>query len=518
MLQFSTFSEQTRRGIEIASQAFATPFREVPISSCKSTLIPAPNTTTAAVKVAVTQQNDHVEIELMMTDSPEEVFVGRGQVQSESFHLLQQLGETVQKLIEKDIELNQQDDLLTDYASQISRDFEELVWTRQLAHHIQQTDIRDSLGAFVDQIFPTLMETVQASQLVLLQLINSPAENSNPEIQNSIDIRSLGSAQLSEDDIRLILDKYSERAKSQPVVCNHCSSLGIQNLSCFILVPIQVQQREFGWILAVNRESDFSIPVQPQPSLLPLEEFGSFEAGLMQATASFLASHANNTSLYAEKEDLLIGIVRAMINAIDAKDHYTCGHSDRVAAISRRLAIELKLTERECEEIYLAGLLHDVGKIGVPDRILLKKESLTDAEMEILKQHPVIGYRVLKHLKQIAYILPGVLHHHESLDGTGYPEGLIGDQIPLQARIIAVADAFDAMTSDRPYRKGMPYAKAEEILKQNRGPQWDPTIVDCFISSRLEIQNLCSKAMRPNHIETAMNEGAEISHAVELAN
>ena len=135
----------------------------------------------------------------------------------------------------------------------------------------------------------------------------------------------------------------------------------------------------------------------------------------------------------------------------------------------------------ECEQIYMAGLLHDVGKIGVPDSILGKPGSLTNDEYTIVKKHPEIGHTILKHLKQLDYVLPGVLHHHEAINGRGYPHGLFGEAIPLQGRILAVADAYDAMTSDRPYRPGMPSQKAESILKAEAGRTWDSDAVSALL-------------------------------------
>jgi HD-GYP domain-containing protein (c-di-GMP phosphodiesterase class II) len=144
------------------------------------------------------------------------------------------------------------------------------------------------------------------------------------------------------------------------------------------------------------------------------------------------------------------------------------------------------LSADECERVFMAGVLHDVGKIGVPDAILSKPGKLTDFEFEIVKQHPRIGFEILEHLKQLNYVLPGVLHHHEAYDGSGYPSGLVGEDIPLHGRILAVADAYDAMTSNRPYRSGMPHAKAEAILRAEAGKTWDSKIVEVFLECLAE--------------------------------
>jgi HD-GYP domain-containing protein (c-di-GMP phosphodiesterase class II) len=212
----------------------------------------------------------------------------------------------------------------------------------------------------------------------------------------------------------------------------------------------------------------------------------------MDSAAAMLATHARNVELFRESESLFIGVIRALAGAIDAKDPYTCGHSDRVARIAKRLAEELRLSTGECEQVYLAGLLHDIGKIGIADSILCKPGPLTDEEYAEIKKHPVIGFAILRHVQHLQHALPGVLHHHESFDGTGYPGNLKGTETPLLARIIAVADAYDAMTSDRPYRKAMPFEKAEAIFREQTGGQWDGDVVDALFSALTDIRAICS--------------------------
>ena len=187
-----------------------------------------------------------------------------------------------------------------------------------------------------------------------------------------------------------------------------------------------------------------------------------------------------------EKEKLFfLRLVESLAMSLDEKDHYTHGHARRVTNLSLQLAEELTNVEVDMEMLRLSGLLHDIGKIGVPDHILLKVGRLTDEEFSIIKKHPDQGARILqpmaidKRMHEIALI---IRHHHERYDGKGYPDGLAGDTIPFYSRIIAVADSYDAMTSDRPYRKGMDYRDALVEIEGNGGRQFDPLLAEKFVS------------------------------------
>ena len=167
---------------------------------------------------------------------------------------------------------------------------------------------------------------------------------------------------------------------------------------------------------------------------------------------------------------------KALVNAIDAKDAYSHGHSMRVAEYSEKIARELGKSDEECEKIYYAGLLHDVGKIGIPDEIINKKGKLTEEEYDAIKQHPVYGNQILSSISEYPYLSIGAHHHHERYDGRGYPDKLKGEDIPEIARIIAVADAYDAMTSTRSYRDAIPQQLVREEIVKNSGTQFDPQV------------------------------------------
>lgn len=175
----------------------------------------------------------------------------------------------------------------------------------------------------------------------------------------------------------------------------------------------------------------------------------------------------------------------ALGNALDAKDKYTHNHSQHVAVISYLIAVELGFTLRQADIIHIAGHLHDIGKIGVPDFILLKQGVLTENERQEIKRHPVIGAKIvgtISHFLKKGGLRDMILHHHERYDGLGYPAGLKGNEIPIGARIIAVADTFSAITQDRPYRKAMPIEKALDEIALSSGSQLDPLCVKAFMS------------------------------------
>lgn len=184
---------------------------------------------------------------------------------------------------------------------------------------------------------------------------------------------------------------------------------------------------------------------------------------------------------YHELEDFFLKLVSVMISALDAKSPWTKGHSERVSIYSEQIALEMNINDDDIRDIKLAGLLHDIGKIGTYDYLLEKPGKLTKEEFSLVKKHPEQGVLILKDINQLENIIPFIKYHHEKLDGTGYPEGLTEKDIPFGARILHVADSFDSMTSDRPYRKapGVKYAMSE--LEKYKGIQFDGSIVESFL-------------------------------------
>jgi HD-GYP domain-containing protein (c-di-GMP phosphodiesterase class II) len=196
--------------------------------------------------------------------------------------------------------------------------------------------------------------------------------------------------------------------------------------------------------------------------------------------AEQLAGFIANMDLHKDLEDFVISMVKSLVFAIEAKDEYTRGHSERVSRYSMLLGAQLGLNEVELGNLKWASILHDIGKIGIPERILNKPDGLTDDEYAVIRGHPQKGIDILRPLEQLAGSVPSILHHHERYDGCGYPKGLKGDEIPLGARIIAVADTFDAINSDRAYRAHRSKEEAMAIIEEVSGSQLDPQMVAAF--------------------------------------
>jgi response regulator RpfG family c-di-GMP phosphodiesterase len=211
------------------------------------------------------------------------------------------------------------------------------------------------------------------------------------------------------------------------------------------------------------------------------ESFSNLDLELINVLASQASISIENVRLYQNIRDNYLKTIRAFAVAVEVKDEYTHGHSENVMNYTVLIAKELGMPHHEIERIKYAGLLHDIGKIGVSESILNKPGKLTPQEFHEIKKHPELGAKIIADVPFLKSLVPLVLHHHEFFGGGGYPEGIAGDDIPLGARILTVSDAFEAMTSDRPYRKSMPQEVAYGILEAQRGVQFDPAIVDLFL-------------------------------------
>ncbi len=234
----------------------------------------------------------------------------------------------------------------------------------------------------------------------------------------------------------------------------------------FLAVAVQDKEKFYGWVGLFSFKLD--------------EIFRRSELSLISSIAQQLATTISNTDLYKDLEDFVVNVVKSLVYTIEAKDVYTRGHSERVNYYCMQMAGEMGMDEKAKDMLNWASILHDIGKIGIPEDILNKPGKLTDAEYDIIKSHPEKGRNILEPLTQLADSVPGIFHHHERNDGKGYPLGLKGDEIPLEARIISVADTFDAVNSSRAYRPAKTPKDALDVLEAVAGEQLDAELVEVF--------------------------------------
>ncbi len=243
------------------------------------------------------------------------------------------------------------------------------------------------------------------------------------------------------------------------------------------------QEKSFPWSLMVapmlSKEQKIGVVILIRREDQPL--YSDEDLQLLTVFCSQTASLIENARLYGRMRDMNREVIRSFAQAVEAKDIYTRGHSDQVAYYATKLGRSLSLSKNELNHLYLAGIVHDIGKIGVPDQILNKPESLTKDEFAIMKRHPEVGRNILSQVASLQEILPTIYHHHERVDGLGYPEGLQDGQIPFLSKVISVVDAFEAMTSDRAYRQAMSWPKVRDILVSGAGTQWDRDLVSHWL-------------------------------------
>lgn len=235
-----------------------------------------------------------------------------------------------------------------------------------------------------------------------------------------------------------------------------------------VAVPVRSGTSVIGVLQAVNKcDSDFT------PEDLQMLESLAYQVG----------PAIENARMYETMRETFYGVSMALAEALEKRDNYTGGHTNRVSSYCMSIGSHINLGEKEMESLWLASILHDIGKIGVEDRVLQKPGKLDNEEFTAMSRHSEFGSEILSHIKTHRAVIPGVRGHHEKYGGNGYPDGLKGNDIPLVARIIAVADAFDAMTSDRPYRTALSRREAFAELERCKGSQFDPDIVDAFLAA-----------------------------------
>jgi putative nucleotidyltransferase with HDIG domain len=240
-------------------------------------------------------------------------------------------------------------------------------------------------------------------------------------------------------------------------------TLGLKSVACW---PLLLKKRVIGVIYTDSRKPNW---------------IKELDVRMLEALASNAAVALENARLNQQLKDAFFNTSMALADAVEARDNYTAGHSRRVTDYSLLIGRAMGLGAEELETLRTSAILHDIGKIGIPDCILNKPGLLEPLEYETIKQHTVIGARILGHVPELSNVVPAVRHHHERMDGSGYPDGLSGEAIPLLARIIAVADAFDAITTTRVYKPTLPDSLALEELRRGSGTQFDPQVVDVFL-------------------------------------
>ncbi|MEW6162778.1 MAG: HD-GYP domain-containing protein [Nitrospirota bacterium] len=251
------------------------------------------------------------------------------------------------------------------------------------------------------------------------------------------------------------------------------STFTTRNMVC---VPVKTKDKVIGVLEVINKRHDF---------------FNEDDKESLTALANQVAIAIENANLYQELKEAFYSTAMALAEAIEKRDPYTGEHTKRVMDYSAAIGRAMGLSKKELEDLKLAAILHDVGKIGVRDNILLKGGKLEPDELEKMNMHSKYGAEILSHVKQLKYVVLGVRGHHERLDGKGYPDNLKDGDIPIIARIVAVADTFDAMTTDRPYRKALSFGIAFEELRKNIETQFDGEVVEAFIRAWRERDQTC---------------------------
>ncbi len=398
--------------------------------------------------------------------------------------------------------IESQDQILLDAESELFRSNSERQWLRQL--NFQRID-RKRGAHLPKQALETLRNIIDAEAIAISLYQDTETERHGLESTIS------GRPNWHLDDIRLLLQRVAKPSLGDTVILNSRETpLPLAQLKSCIIVPLGVPE-PIGFIVALNRRRHAGgIASASAP------EFNYRDGQLLHDAAGYLLVDGHSNVLFQESEKLVLGMLRTMSHAIEARDPYTFGHSERVGRVAYEIAARLQLSEVACQEIYVAGVLHDIGKIGIPDQVLLKAGKLDPDELRIIQQHPEIGHKILEEFDKLKFALPGVLYHHERVDGGGYPHGLKGDNIPLMARILAVSDAYDAMTSSRVYRNAMGQERAIEILQNGIGTQWDERAVRACI----EYVNEANLVLASGGAETAhigaQGEWLQLSNALRI--
>lgn len=371
--------------------------------------------------------------------------------------------------VEKDLE---------SFAEELSDRYEELNFIYKIGSRIGQVeDFRESLN----YILQKAIELVDANFVYLHVPIRKifDSVSSNPE---KLPVKSI--------DVQLIKKRTSELIKIFQSGYDYILDNDLRDypfMSAFrkafknlLIIPVVSNEKPVGFIF-FSRGSN-------------RKAFTISDKRLLSVISDIISIKIKNAELFQDLRQFLFGLMKSFVKTIEEKDTYTRGHSERVNKYSLKIGSELDLNEKEMEALSFASILHDIGKIGISEVVLNKPKKLIKAEMDMIKQHPLKGYNILKPIKQLNRSLPGILYHHERIDGKGYPKRLSGHEIPLQAKIISVADIYDAMTSDRAYRKSLHLKNVVQEMLRVSGTQIDADVTRIFLSQCLRVN--ISKMMK----------------------
>ncbi|MBN2584345.1 MAG: HD domain-containing protein [Planctomycetes bacterium] len=346
----------------------------------------------------------------------------------------------------------------------LSESYEEITLYQRIASKIR---VSQPSEAFFLALCSEMLEFLEIEGLAAL-FRDTQEQTGEPRVA------TVGDVKLDGDELLRLYHHFERDLMDgrEAIIANECResrefSDVAPDINNMVLVPMRQGNKLYGILAAFNKLND--------------GEFFSTDVKLMSSVTGTIAVFVENSHLYDNLHQLMLGTVRALVSSIDAKDQYTCGHSERVAWISRRIAERMGLDGEDVERVYLAGLLHDIGKIGIPEAILLKNGRLEPEEYDVMKKHPLIGAKILAGVRELEGVISGVLHHHERLDGQGYPKGLNNESVPLEGRIIGLADSLDAMTSHRVYRPAMPREKVQNEIIRCTGTQFDVRCVDALM-------------------------------------
>jgi HD-GYP domain-containing protein (c-di-GMP phosphodiesterase class II) len=354
---------------------------------------------------------------------------------------------------------------IEEVSEELSQSFEDLSLYARISTHMRSL-------RFSEEMLKALVEELQETLRVDLAFIELPDREEYNAIVTGRELRDRASDQqaFAHHLIQSIPEAAPSLEQDYFIVNDSGTTPGYRELHPepyrFLAVKVAHNSTFDGWLGLVSFKLE--------------EHFRQSELRLLQSMAKQISVLLANVDLYHDLEEFVINMVKSLVFTIEAKDIYTRGHSERVNRYAMLMAERLQLDEAEKNILNWASILHDIGKIGIPESILNKPGRLNEEEFDVIKRHPKKGHKILEPLEQLASCLPSILHHHERLDGKGYPHGLKGEEIPFLARIIAVADTFDAITSNRAYRSAKAAEKALAIVEEVAGTQLDPVVVEAF--------------------------------------